>query len=105
MGRAFFATASEPQIIAKFGPAPLPGKGKGTLLSTERQQIKEATGCSASIRGRKRNKGKKQQPRALNISGPPEKIREAFLMAEAFVLASQARPDDGSSTSSGDCDV
>ena len=60
---------------AYFGPFDLPG-GKGILSKKDTDEIKEQTGCKASVRERHQWDGRK-----LSITGPPERLKEARELA------------------------
>jgi hypothetical protein len=67
-----------------FGPKLLPGSGYGTVTSSQRDVIFEATACRAAVRKRD------QWPaRMLTIFGPSHGIRLAKSMAHAFIMESQ----------------
>ena len=57
--KSVFKKSAEDFVI-KGGPYELPNDGKnGTLQWSEREEIKQLTGVSAAVRGRKQTKGKR----------------------------------------------
>ena len=70
-------------IIAKAGPFPLPGTGKGTLTKSQIDTIKNATEVATRVRHPRNGASH------LVASGPAAKLDEGLAMAKAFILESQ----------------
>ena len=78
----------EPTLVHG-GPWALPGNGYGAITRVEKDIIYARTSCNVSIRKRKG-----WDARLLTISGTPNGIEIARVLAEAFILQSQHTPPD-----------
>ena len=79
-----FEDDEEDPLVAIYGPAKIPGTGRGIIKACQRELIEGATGCRAATRKRDG-----WESRMLTISGPPMKIQTAKAMAVAFLLENQ----------------
>lgn len=75
---------SDEDVVALYGPKPLPGTGRGGIKGQQRKLIEAETGCKVATRKRDG-----WECRMLTIAGPAEKLQRAKQMATAFILESQ----------------
>ena len=81
---------SESDIDAYYGPADLPGTGRGKITSDQRAIINAETGCNAAIR-----KVDGWPKRQLTIFGPSKQLKIARLIAKCFILEFQNNDNGG----------